>query len=157
MSIQRYQLELYNLNTNLEEVLKDIIKKNEGIIVGLVKNRLYQTGKDATGKEITPTYSQSTIDRKKEKRQRSSFVTLRDKGLFYDGFYLELDNYDLILSSSDSKTSLLIDKYGEAILQFTVQEQAFILNEIIDPGIEDMIKQINSNSSSAGGIELDIF
>lgn len=158
MGLQRLLFEFYQIGQDLEVVLKKIIKQNEGKIVGLVKNRLYQYGVDGTGRKITPTYSPSTIKRKKEQGKRSSHVTLRDEGLFYDGFYLELNKYDVILSSSDDKTSYLLDKYGQAILHFTKQEKDFILNEIIDPGLEDVIKKAQRNSSSAGGdIDVDLF
>ena len=157
MSLQKYLLDLYQFNLSLDKLLKDIILKNEGKIIALVKNRLYQFGVDGDGNEITPTYSGSTIRYKKEKNQRTSHVTLRDSGLFYKGFYLELVGYDLILHSSDNKSSALLDKYGAAILHFTKQEKDFILNEIIDPAIEAKIKSLGSNSSSATGLDVDFF
>lgn len=157
MSIQRYKLELYQLSTSLEAELKKIIKKHEGQIVGMVKNRLYQTGRDGTGKSITPSYSASTIKYKKERNKRSSHVTLRDEGLFYDGFYLELVDYVLLLDSKDGKTASLLDKYGDAILEFTKEEQNYIFENIIDYEIELLIRKAELNSSSASGIELDLF
>lgn len=142
---------------NFEKELRNIIKKNESKIVGLVRTRLYRYGVDGDGKEILPTYSLRTINTKKEKGQISSHVTLRDEGLFYKGFYLELEKYDLILNSSDGKTSALLDKYGEAILYFTKQEKEYIINEIIDPGLEELISKAERNSGSATGIEIDLF
>lgn len=158
MGLQRYLFEFYQIGQNFDQVLKKIVKENESKILALVRNRLYQYGVDGTGKKITPTYSASTINRKKEQGKRTSHVTLRQDGLFYSGFYLELQKYDLILNSSDEKTSYLIDKYGQAILEFTKQEKDFIINEIIDPGLEKIISQAERNSGSAtGGIEIDLF
>jgi hypothetical protein len=159
MSLQRYLLELYQFELSLEKEIRKIIKRNESTIIGLVKNRLYQHGVDGSGKKITPDYSQSTINRKREEGKRTSHVTLRDEGLFYSGFYTELTkDYILLLNSSDDKTSLLVNKYGGAILEFTRQEQQYILNEIIDPGLEKLLKSLERNSTSASGtIDLDMF
>jgi hypothetical protein len=118
-----------------------------------VKNRLYQYGVDGDGKEILPSYSRSTIETKKEKGQRTSHVTLRDTGLFYKGFYLELVQYDLILNSSDDKTSFLLNKYGRAVLEFTRQEKETI-TWIVDSNIEAKIRSLSFNASSAGGIDI---
>jgi len=157
MSITRYKLELYQLGTSLESELKKIIKKHETQIIGMVKNRLYQTGRDGSGGLITPSYKQSTINYKKEEGKRSAFVTLRDEGLFYAGFYVELQDYVVVLNSSDGKTSSLLDKYGKEILEFTKEEQDYIVNNIIDYEIELLLTKAGLNASSATGIELDLF
>lgn len=156
MSLQYYIVQLSQFEIKLADLIKEIVKANKGDILFKVKQRLYQTGRDGTGAEITPTYQASTIKRKKEQGRRSSFVTLRNEGLFYKGFYLELQGYTVVLNSSDSKTSHLIDKYGRAILEFTKQEQDFITS-IIDTGIENKLAELTFNSSSAGGIEVDTF
>lgn len=142
---------------SLDKELAKIIRKNEGKIVSLVKQRLFNFGVDGDGKKITPDYSLGTIRSKKEKGQRTSHVTLRDEGLFYKGFYIRMDKYDVILSSTDDKTSFLLDKYGQAILQFTSQEQNYIINEIVDVELERLIQAGQRNSQSAGSIELDLF
>jgi len=157
MILSRYKLALIQFNLTLEQVVSNIIKKNEGEIVGLVKNRLYQKGVDGSGDLITPTYSRETILLKKKNNKRSSFVTLRESGLFYKGFYLQLSGFDLILNSSDEKTSALVNKYGVDILEFTENEKKFIINEIIDPGVEAKINSLPFLTSSTGEIELDFF
>lgn len=154
MSLQKYILDLQQFNLELPDVLRSIVKQNESKIIGLVRTRLYQKGIDGSGKEITPTYAKSTIEAKKEKRQITSHVTLRDTGLFYKGFYLELEKYNLILNSSDSKTSSLVSKYGEEILQFTKDEQFAITNGIIDPELNKFIAQLGFNKSSAGTVDI---
>lgn len=158
MSLQKYLLDLYYLEKSLPEIIEDIVRKKEGFIVGLVKNRLYQTGRDGTGNLITPSYALSTVKRKKEDNKRASFVTLRDTGAFYDGFFIELENYVLLLNSTDGKTESLIDKYSESILHFTKEEQDLILLTIIEPELEKLVSSLGSNSNSAtGGLEMDFF
>jgi len=158
MSLQKYLLDLYGFEKSLHEIISEIVKKNESTIIGLVKNRLYQHGVDGTGNLIEPEYKISTVLMKKEENKRSGFVTLRDEGLFYGGFYVEMQGYDLILNSTDGKTSSLVSKYGEAILHFTKEEQDFIFLTMIEPGIEDVINSLERNSESAsGGLEMDFF
>lgn len=157
MSLQRYLYELTQFGLSLEEIIKNIVEKNEGKILFIVKNRLYNTGTDGSGKSITPSYTNYTIEKKSEKGQRRSFVTLRDTGLFYKGFFLELKKYVLLLSSTDEKTSSLINKYGEAILEFNDFEKEYIINTIIEPELIKIINNLDFNSSSAGTIELDAF
>lgn len=155
MSLQRYLFELTQLELNLEDELRKIIKKNENKIVRLVRERLYQSGRDGDGKLIQPPYTEETIEIKKSKGQKRSFVTLRDTGLFYSGFYVELKGFTLLLDSTDSKTQMLVEKYGETILFFTKQEKELILDTIIEPGLLKLVN--NLNSSSAGTIDIDTF
>ena len=151
--LQKYILDLYQFQKNLPDVLAEIVKKRESKIIGLVRNRLYQRGIDGDGREILPTYASSTIEIKKEKRQRTSHVTLRDTGLFYKGFYLEMKGYTLLLDSRDAKTSFLVDKYGEAILFFTKEEKEAIF-KFIDSDIQEYIARLAFNNSSAGTIDI---
>lgn len=155
MSLQRYILDLSQFNLNFNDVLKEIIQKNSNFILGLVRTRLYNYGIDGSGGPILPDYKPSTIRSKKERGQRTSHVTLRDTGLFYKGFYLELtDGYVLKLDSTDFKTVHLIDKYGASILEFTEQEKLIIMDTIIEPGLIRKINTLAFNSSSAGGISI---
>lgn len=154
MSLQKYILDLQQFNLRLPDVLKTIIKKNEKKIVGLVRARLYQTGIDGNEQEITPSYTPSTVAAKKEKGQITSHVTLRDTGLFYKGFYLELEGYNLVLNSSDHKASYLVEKYGDAIFFFTKNEKDFILFEIIDKELDAYIANLPFNSGSAGTVDI---
>jgi hypothetical protein len=149
MSIDNYLLELRLLEKNLENEINKIIEEKQGFLVGLIKNRLYQHGVDAFGKKILPSYSPSTIDYKKEKHQRTAFVTLRDKGDFYKGIFVEVKNWVILASSIDGKTEHLISKYGEGILGFTQDEQDQIIFSIIEPRIQKIL-----NSLGKGGIKI---
>jgi hypothetical protein len=144
MSLELYLQDLRNLEANLEVEIEKIIEDNQGKLVGLVKNRLYQHGVDAFGKEITPTYARSTIEEKKAKNQRTAFVTLRDKGDFYNGMFVEFKNYVIKVDSTDGKTDSLISKYGEGILGFTKDEQDFIIQGLIEPKIIEILNKLGT-------------
>ena len=157
MSLQRYLFELTQFELNLEDEIRKIVKANEKKIVRLVRDRLYNTGRDGTGQLITPPYTASTQARKREEKKRFNFVTLRDTGLFYKGFYVDLQGYTLLFDSSDGKTASLVEKYGEEILHFTDQEKNIIFDTIIEPGLNKLVANLDFNASSAGVIDLDTF
>lgn len=157
MSLQRYLFELQQFNLSMDKLLEDIIYKNENKILRLVRERLYQKGEDGTGKLITPFYTDFTVQVKKDKNQRVSFVTLRDTGAFYSSMFLKLENRILKILSNDPKSSELIEKYGEAILEFTDYEKELIFDTIIEPGLLNVINNLNFNTSSSGGVVIDTF
>ena len=157
MSLQYYIANLSQFGIDLPDLIKEIVKGKEAFIVNLVKNRLYQTGKNGSGQLILPSYALSTIRDKKRRNKRTSHVTLRNEGLFYKGFYLELERYNIILNSSDNKTSWLIDKYGPTILKFTAEKKTLILDTIIEPTILKKINELNFNTGSSSGIKIDTF
>lgn len=146
MTLDSYLQELNELESSLNKIVDKIIKEKSTTLVGLVRNRLYQRGVDAFGKEITPTYAKSTIESKKEKNQRSSFVTLRNTGAFYGGIFVKSEDFVITVGSTDSKTDYLISKYGEGILGFTKNEQDFIALSIIEPEIQKALKKINNTT-----------
>lgn len=145
MSLDAYLSDLRKLESSLEAEISSIISKKESFLVGLIKNRLYQRGIDSDGKKILPDYKPSTIKRKKEDRQRTSHVTLRDKGDFYAGIYIEVIDWLISVSSTDGKTPSLIEKYGQGILGFTQQEQEVIIFSIIEPRIQKILNSLQGN------------
>lgn len=150
MSLDAYINDLLKLEASLKDEIEKIIIEKQGFLVGLIKNRLYQKGVDADGKKILPDYLPSTIEYKKEKRQRTSHVTLRDTGSFYDGIFVEIKDWIITVDSIDGKTPTLISKYGTSILGFTEEEQDIIILGIIEPRIQKIIDSIGK-----GGVKLD--
>ena len=146
MSLDAYLSDLRNLESNLEKEINAIIDEKQGFLVGLIKNRLFQKGIDAKGKKILPDYKPSTIKRKKEDHQRTSHVTLRDKGDFYAGIFVEFKNWVITSDSLDGKTDSLISKYGTDILGFTQEEQDQIVFSIIEPRIEKILNKLGGGS-----------
>lgn len=150
MSLDDYLFELKTLENNLEKEITKIIDEKEGFLLGLVKNRLFNHGVDAFGKKILPDYKPSTIKYKKEKHQKTAFVTLRDTGDFYKGMFIEVKNWLVKLDSIDGKKDSLISKYGEGILGFTPEEQDQIIFGVIETKIQKIL-----DSLGKGGVRID--
>jgi hypothetical protein len=138
-TLDEYINDLEDLEANLDDIISKAIYSKEGMIVGLIKNRLYQRGLDGDNKLIG-NYAASTEAVKRAEGKRASFITLRDEGLFYNGMFVDYANYIFNVRSSDGKTPSLIQKYGESILELTEQEQELLIYTIIEPAI---IKHIN--------------
>jgi hypothetical protein len=145
MSLDNYLRDLILLESSLEKEIDKIIKEKQGYLVSLIKNRLFQRGVDSDGKKILPDYKPSTIKRKKEDRQRTSHVTLRDTGDWYSGIFVEIKDWVISVDSTDGKTPSLIDKYGQGILGFTKQEQDEIIFGILEPRIQKILNSIGKN------------
>ena len=79
---------------------------------------------------------------KRKKNQRTSHVTLRDKGSFYKGMFITYKNDSIFIDSNVQYKLFLTRKYGEDILSLTEQEQQFIIDSIIEPGINKLINSI---------------
>jgi hypothetical protein len=133
---------LENEISEIEPVIRKIIKDNKGKILSIIKLRLYRKGIDGDGKSILPDYSVATTKEKKGKRQITSHVTLRDTGEWYGSFYVVYENGEIKVNSNSSKTIQLTEKYGDSILEFTNQELEHIILSIIEP---EIIKRINSS------------
>jgi hypothetical protein len=133
-TLQQYITSLNIFEKNFPSIIKKIIRDNEGKILSMVKLRLFNTGISGSGYLIGE-YSELTKKIKKRKNQRASFITLRDEGDFYKGMFIELQNDSVLLDSTDLKTRDLTLRYSSSILEFTEQEQQFIINSIIEPAL----------------------
>ncbi len=140
--INNYINTLVKIENQLPEIIEDIILKNQGKILSLIKQRVWNFGIDADGNLIIPSYKDITIEIKKFEGKRSSHVTLRDTGNFWKGVYLFVEENMLFVDSKDPKTPSLIEKYGESILGLTIQEQNILIYEIIEPEIQKRLNQL---------------
>lgn len=144
-TLDKYISDLEKL-ADLESFLIDLFIKYEGSIVGMIKNRLYQTGLD--GKyNLIGHYTEASAAEKRNKNQRASFITLRDTGDFYAGMYAEYDGGELVTDSTDSKRNMLVAEYGEDILALTEQEQEAIIDHYIDIGLQKHIDKLGQQIS----------
>lgn len=140
--IDTYLVELNNLSKNLPKIVADIVARNEGKMLNMLKMRLWNTGRDASGSLITPAYTETTVDWKQQAGQRTSHVTLRDSGDFYKSMFIKVIGNELIVGATDPKTTQLISKYGVDILGLTKQEQEILIYSIIEPEIEKEIQKL---------------
>lgn len=107
---------IFNVKRRFESiVIKDIaidsIDDTKTAIADFNAEQMF-TGKRADGSEITPTYSDTTIQIKQDKGQPSDRVTLRNTGSFYAGIRVNVSNEDISIYSTDSKADKLNKKYS---------------------------------------------
>ena len=116
MTIVQFHNNLRELD--LRGIAYDLVISDEETIVNYQKDQM-MSGKDATGKDIAPSYKyKSYAELKRSMNNRPQFWTpdLKYSGEFHSGFYLDHDT--LTVTSSDAKTPSLIKKYGEWIFGF---------------------------------------
>lgn len=144
MEPKAYVLKLQYTKDNLPEIMEWILKKNEGFILGMLKFRLFNFGTDGNNELIGGgEYSPKTIARKKKVGQKTSVITLRDKGIFYNSMFLETDGVTYEISSKDPKAARLVDSYGESILDLTLKQQDDLIENIVDPELQ---KYLDANT-----------
>lgn len=137
MEPKAYIAKLNVAKSNLPEIIEEILKKNEGFIVGMLKFRLFTFGTDGNENLIGDgQYAPKTIARKRKAGQKVSVITLRDKGNFYNSMFLEVDGSTYEISSKDPKAPRLVDSYGESILDLTQKQQDDLVENIIDPALQ---------------------
>lgn len=123
----------------MKEIVEKSIKKNEAEAIDLNTDQLY-SGIDSLGNSLG-TYTEFTKRQKRAKGQPSDRVTLKDEGDFYDGFNIRSKKFPFILDSSDSKTDMLADKYGDDIFGLTPKNTKEYAREIVLPFAQDRFKE----------------
>lgn len=136
--INDYISRLSNVSDNIDKIIKEIVEKNEGKLLGTIKLRLYNKSLDANLMPLGE-YSESYKKYKKAKGQISNRVTLRDTGEFYDSMFLEYDSGAIIVDATDDKTSELEHLWGEAILGLSEPETQHFVDSVLEPELEDRI------------------
>ena len=102
------------------KVFKDIIKKEEDFIKDLNRDQMYDEGVMNVEHPTKLKYAKSTIAQKKKKARykKTSFITLRWMGEFYDSLkVLIFENYFIISSDSTIWARFLEpqDRFGKAL------------------------------------------
>lgn len=114
----------------LYRVLGQVLDANAAFIENLNRAQLF-AGKDSTGADITPDYTEYTTLVKSEKQQPTDRVTLRDTGAFYESIFSEVFENAFDLKADDPKTVELKDKYGPDILGLTEESKAKLTAHIM--------------------------
>jgi hypothetical protein len=104
-----------------EEVRESIIETSDEI-TELNRGQMF-IGKRSDGSEITPTYSDLTIELKEQKGQPSDRVTLKDTGAFWDSLTVDVNSDSFTIDATDSKTEKLSKKYGDKIFGLTAESK----------------------------------
>lgn len=108
---------------DIRDELKDAVIETAGDIITLQQGQ-FSLGKRSDGTEITPSYSDYTIELKEEKGQETRWVTLRDTGSFWDLTFVDVGDNWYEISSADSKTAKLEKKYGKKIFGLTKESRS---------------------------------
>src|ERR1051325_9849350 len=107
----------------LIEVVQEAVIETSNDIITLNQGQI-SLGKRADGTEITPSYSDITIMIKDEKGQESRWVTLRDKGDFWNDMFVDVGNNSYEVGSADAKAAKLEKKYGNKIFGLTKESKS---------------------------------
>lgn len=146
----KYISNLQSIYQGLDLIIEKSIDKHKGAILSMIKLRLFNKGIDGSGSLIKPEYSPNTVIFKRAKRQRTSHVTLRDSGKLYRSFIVEYTNNAIFINTNVSYKNELIDKYGEDIFNFTVQEIENIILVFIEPEIDLYLSQLKDINLDIG-------
>lgn len=134
--IQRLIDNLSYIEKNFDLYVEDIIREKEQIIINFNReSQLYNKGITSKSKDISSykPYRRVTIQIKQDKGQPTDRVTLKDRGDFYEGFYIEYFEEGFLISSTDEKTKKLKAKYGEDIFGLTNENLSNLLHKEIIP------------------------
>lgn len=127
-----------------EEVLLSALKRSERVLIELNQSQLL-AGEYSTGEDIRPEYSPITVKIKEAKGQPSDRVTLKDKGDFYQSFFVTTDRFPVMFLATDEKTRSLIQKYGEIIFGLSNQSQEVVRQVIIKGALQEYYRNKLSN------------
>ena len=134
--IQRLIDNLSYIERNFDLYVEDIIREKEQIIINFNREtQLYDKGITSKSKSILSykPYRRLTIQIKQDKGQPTDRVTLKDRGDFYEGFYIEYFEEGFLINSTDEKTKKLKAKYGEDIFGLTNENISNLLHKEIIP------------------------
>lgn len=148
MTIKQYLAELEDVEASFKDEIEAYAYKR-GTIMRSVKSRLFR-GFDGNLKSLGE-YAPSTKKRKRRKGQKSSNVTLRYTGGWYNDLFLVWESGELILDNKDDfLTNKLIDGekwftgYGDAILELS-EDDIEIFNALVDEYIASVEKRLNKD------------
>jgi len=132
---------LEKLDANVENEAYRIIAEVQDLILEFVQDKqLLNKGIDGKG-EFLGYYSPYTIALKKLKGEVYTHTTLLDEGDLYEGMYITARDGKYFIDSSDSKTEMLKDKYGESIMILTDENNRIVNDKEILPRLSQWMIQ----------------
>lgn len=147
LSIRNLSYRLRKYKDLFPRRLEQALKENADFIIDTIKeSQLYDKGIDGRGRSLGH-YSLSTLKYKREKAQKTSHVTLKDTGKFYESLYPVIDNLGFYIWSDEKITgwkreaAILISKYGPYILRLTPENLNSLIREKIKPFLQEKLKR----------------
>ena len=128
------------IKKNLDNFILKAISNTTAQLEEVQRDQM-QVGENAEGNEIGKLRNPAYAKRKKQKGgiAKLGVVDLKNTGDFYDAIFAKVTSKFIEISSSDSKTNDLEDKYGEIIFGLNdYYKQKYF--EILIPEIQDLIR-----------------
>lgn len=122
---------------------KKALEQNRQKVIELNVEQLYDYGINSLGIRIDTydPYSPYTVRIKKEKEQPYDRVTLRDTGDFHRSFGVVFDPTSFYITATDSKTQMLVERYGERIFGLTAENRKELTEKYVIPEVTKEIRQ----------------
>jgi hypothetical protein len=127
---------------DLADIFSDVIAKNEQHLINLNHNQL-QFGLDSEGNYLREYQSPAYALEKQSMNPKAGLGNpdLYYTGAFYRGWSLLITNSEFLFDSGDSKTSDLIEKYGDNIFGLSAKN---IESFTVDIFTNDFFTELNN-------------
>lgn len=103
------------------------------------ESQLFDQGVDSKGRDLGE-YTPFTVQIKRAKGQKTDFITLKDEGDFYEGFFVKANKFPVVFDSRDSKKKKLVERFGKDIFGLTQQSVNELNEEYIKETIQEKFK-----------------
>jgi len=142
--VSRFKRKLKELEDSINVTIKSSIDANKPVLIAMnTKDQLYGSGEDATGKELVPSYAQSTKLIKRKKGQKTSNVTLKDSGDFYNSVNIQTSTTQAIFSTNVEYYKYLVAHYKtDSILGLQTDNKELFIDKYILPNLKKNFKAI---------------
>ena len=127
--LQLYIIKLEKTAKGLQSRVNRNVMSTQGRVMSSVKQRFFNQGLDGNLDSLG-TYSEGYRLWKKSKGLRSTPVTLRLSGDWYKALFMRIENNYVLLDNKDWKTSKLVEKYGDDILELSEIDEVIIENQL---------------------------
>ncbi len=127
---------------DVKQISIDTLKETAETAADLNAEQMFK-GLRADGSEITPSYSDPTIQIKEAKGQITDHVTLRDSGSFHEKTRVEVDSEKMVFKSIDEKSARLEKKYSKSngsIFGLSLPYKREYMNERVRPTFKKNIQ-----------------
>lgn len=121
---------------DIAKIVLEEVQRDEAFLIRANQTQL-QDNKDSNGKSLGKYKSKSYAAFKGRLT-----IDLLLSGDFYKGFFVKARKFPIIFGSSDKKTKILTNKYGEAIFGLTKQNLGLFNKDILLPRVQDRIRKI---------------
>lgn len=137
--ISRVQTAKNSCSTFASEIIQEPSVEYE--ILSLNKKQLYEEGEGSDKKKLMSYRNPFYADMKAELRGGLELTDLFLTGEFQRNFYIISDNQKYEISSTDSKTNKLVNKYGQRIFGLT-ENNKVEAQKIVKPRLIERINDV---------------